>query len=157
VSVRQRVTPRFDGLHSASKRASKAARGASKKTATRCELTLAAALRLRGLQVLTNVAPMPGKPDIVLTDVNMVVFCDGDFWHGRHLKDRLARLRHGHNHEYWVAKMMNNKQRDHRVNRLLRRMGWIVVRCWEGDIQKSPEVVAERVCGLVLTRRTKVL
>jgi DNA mismatch endonuclease Vsr len=47
---------------------------------------------------------LSGKPDIVFTTARVVVFCDGDFWHGRDLAARLLRLGKGHNAGYWVPR-----------------------------------------------------
>lgn len=32
---------------------------------------------------MKNVNSLTGKPYIIYTKANVVVFCDGDFWHGR--------------------------------------------------------------------------
>jgi DNA mismatch endonuclease (patch repair protein) len=67
----------------------------------------------------------------------LIVFCDGDFWHGRALKQRLNSLKAGHNASYWTAKIAGNAARDRSNDRQLRRIGWHVLRLWEGDIRKD--------------------
>src|SRR5271166_5592080 len=105
---RERTTPSFKGLHPASVKASAAARGASAKTNTRCELVLRRELWRRGLRYRLHPPGLPGRPDIVFTKQRVVVFCDGDFWHGRDLEKRLADLAAGHNATYWLAKVQRN-------------------------------------------------
>jgi DNA mismatch endonuclease (patch repair protein) len=58
----------------------------------------------------------------------VLVFCDGDFWHGRNFDQRRERLARGNNADYWIAKIEGNIVRDARQNRLLRQSGWRIVR-----------------------------
>jgi DNA mismatch endonuclease (patch repair protein) len=79
----------------------------------------------------------------------IAVFCDGDFWHGRELQARLARLAAGHNAPYWLAKIRANVERDRANTEKLLSGGWRVLRLWETDILRQPEAAAARVIGLV--------
>lgn len=112
MKARDRATPSFTGLHASSENASRAARGASVRANTRCELTLRRELWRRGLRYRLNTPGLPGRPDIVFPKHRLVIFCDGDFWHGRNLEDRLAKLARGHDATYWVAKVRRNVARD---------------------------------------------
>jgi len=86
---------------------------------------------------------LPGKPDLVFHRVRLVVFVDGDFWHGRGFAARRRKLATGHNAAYWVAKIAANRRRDRRQTDALRRSGWRVVRVWESDVRSSaPEEAA---------------
>jgi DNA mismatch endonuclease Vsr len=100
--------PRFEVLRPASARASAAARGASRKRDTRCEILLRRALWALGLRYRVDVGDLPGRPDIVFRRARVAVFCDGDYWHGRDLEARLKKLARGHNPAYWVAKIRAN-------------------------------------------------
>lgn len=144
-----RKAPSYAGLRSASVEASKAARGASKKRDTRCELVLRRELWRRGLRYRLAVADLPGRPDIVFVRERVVVFCDGDFWHGRNLEQRLARLQSGHNAGYWVAKVEANVARDRRQTEALHAARWRVLRLWETDILKHPGAAATVVSDLL--------
>jgi DNA mismatch endonuclease (patch repair protein) len=93
-----------------------------------------------------------GCPDLVFAKARVLVFCDGDFWHGRSLRKRIAKLQTGSNSAYWVAKIQGNVKRDRRVTRELRRDGWNVLRFWEKDILADVERVAETIT--VALRRT---
>jgi DNA mismatch endonuclease (patch repair protein) len=84
--------------------------------------------------------------------VRVVIFCDGDFWHGRDIEERERRLAAGHNAAYWVAKIRANVARDKRHTAELEAQGWRVLRLWETDIHRDPVAAAERVAALVRER-----
>lgn len=136
--------PRFDGLTPSSARASRIKKAVGRRD-TRAEVALHAALRALGLRFRKNVAALPGRPDIVLTKQLVVVFVDGDFWHGRHWPARRKRLAEGSNPAYWIAKIEANMARDRRTTRALRSLGWKVVRVWERDVLSYPDRAARRV------------
>ncbi|MDH3395612.1 MAG: very short patch repair endonuclease [Nitrosopumilus sp.] len=83
---------------------------------------------------------MFGNPDFVLPRKRIVIFCDGDFWHGYkyHEKKRLVK-------KFWRDKIERNMRRDITVSRKLRREGWSVLRFWEHDIEKDPEKCMRRI------------
>jgi DNA mismatch endonuclease (patch repair protein) len=150
-----RETPSFRGRRPATLAAHRAAQGSSKKTNTRCEQVLRQALWLKGLRYRISPPELAGRPDIVFIRQRVVVFCDGDFWHGRHLESRLARLSRGHNAPYWVEKIRTNAKRDQAITRRLRKEGWQVVRVWETDIlHDSSRAVAKVAKALRAAGRT---
>src|SRR5688500_10606364 len=138
-------TPTFEGLTAASERSSSAARGASGKTNTQCELVLRRELWRRGFRYRLHYGGLPGRPDIVFPRHRVVVFCDGDFWHGRDADARLAKLARGHNATYWVAKVKRNVERDQRQTHALEKAGWIVLRFWETDLLRETKAIAGRI------------
>ena len=79
----------------------------------------------------------------------MVVFCDGDFWHGRNWGRLREKLSKGSNAGYWVTKIAANRERDHRVTQELLYLGWDVVRVWEKDILNDVEGSAQEVASVV--------
>lgn len=81
---------------------------------------------------------LPGKPDFVFRRERIAVFIDGDFWHGNPRKFRIPRS----NVEYWTKKILSNKRRDRRVGRLLRVLGWSVLRFWQSSLRDEEAVVA---------------
>jgi DNA mismatch endonuclease (patch repair protein) len=93
---------------------------------------------------------LPGSPDIVLPRYRVVIFVDGDYWHGRNWAQRRAKLSAGTNAKYWVEKIERNRARDQTVNATLRRLGWTVIRVWETDVQQSPARAAQRVSRRIL-------
>ncbi len=100
-----------------------------------------------------NVRTLPGKPDIVFPKDRVVVFCDGDFWHGRDWQRLSKKLRTGTNPSYWLPKIEGNRNRDRRNNRLLKREGWTVIRLWETDINRDPQQAAHAIEQLVYKSR----
>ncbi len=138
-------SPSFVGLRPVSARSSAAAKASSRKANTGCELALRRALWARGIRYRLAVKNLAGKPDLVFRRGRLVVFCDGDFWHGRDLEARLHRLANGHNASYWVEKIRGNVERDRRHDTTLRAAGWQVMRLWETDILGDPAAAAEAV------------
>jgi DNA mismatch endonuclease, patch repair protein len=146
------VVPSFEGLSAAS-RASSYAKKMSRSSDTVHERILRASLWKRGLRYRKNVRTLPGKPDIVFPRERVAVFCDGDFWHGRHWRRLSSKLQEGANPSYWTQKIKTNRSRDRRVVRLLRKKGWNVIRIWETDIRQDPERAAAIVESLVQRSR----
>src|SRR5947208_8487763 len=102
--------PRYEGLTPRSARASAAARGSSLKANTKPEVLLRRALWRHGFRYRTNRSDLLGKPDIVFLGPRVVVFVDGDFWHGKNWIARKAKLAQGHNADYWISKIERNVQ-----------------------------------------------
>lgn len=72
---------------------------------------------------------LPGKPDVILPKHRIVVFAHGCFWH-RHKGCKFSytpktRMK------FWREKFEGNVERDRRVQRELRKLGWKVVVVWE--------------------------
>ena len=152
-NARRRTSPSYAGLTPASPTSTAAARGASKKKNTKCELVLRKRLWAAGLRYRVDERDLPGRPDVLFAGPRVAVFCDGDFWHGRELQARLSKLGAGHNSAYWTAKIKRNVERDLRNTAALEADGWIVIRLWETDILKHPERATERVIEAVKGRR----
>tara|TARA_B100000953_G_scaffold184176_1_gene151597 strand:- start:234 stop:626 length:393 start_codon:yes stop_codon:yes gene_type:complete len=74
-----------------------------------------------------------GSPDFVV-EKKVLVFCDGDFWHGYRYEKKKKPPK-----KFWRDKIERNMERDRKVSRKLRADGWHVVRLWEHDIETSPE------------------
>jgi DNA (cytosine-5)-methyltransferase 1 len=148
--MRSRKTPSFEGLSPASK-ASSLAKRRNKRRDTFHEIILRRELWRAGLRFKKNVETIIGKPDIVFPSSRVIVFCDGDFWHGRDW-DRLKRkLSAGNNAAYWRAKIAANMKRDRLNAASLERSGWKVIRIWESDIRRDPFAAAARVRQQVQT------
>jgi len=105
-----------------------------------------------GFRYRKNVETLPGKPDIVFVRARVVVFCDGDFWHGRNWEEQKAKLCLGTNAEYWLSKIESNIKRDRLNNALLKADGWSVLRLWETDIKRDPQAAARLVKEVVIGR-----
>lgn len=89
-----------------------------------------------------------GRPDFVFVSRKLAVFCDGDFWHGNNWKLRGMRSfkeeLKGYS-PFWREKILRNIERDKRVNRVLKKEGWSVLRVWESEIKASALKCAKMV------------
>lgn len=119
---------------------------------TQQECVLRSLLWRRGLRFRKNVRSLPGRPDIVFPKARTVVFCDGDFWHGKRWSELRPKLDSGTNGHYWTAKIARNRERDQQVNKELEHEGWLVIRFWEGDILRNPARVAAKIHRIVTSR-----
>ena len=137
--------PRFARLRPASPKASRIAASVSNKRGSTCELKLGSSLRKLGLRFRTNVSSLPGCPDLVFDGVLLVVFVDGDFWHGRDWPALHARLEKRANPGYWIPKIARNIERDAEQTAALENAGWRVLRFWETDVLRDPLAAATAV------------
>ncbi len=80
-------------------------------------------------------------PDFVFHIQRTVVFVDGCFWHSCPKHSNLP----ANNRPFWEKKLNGNKARDRFVNRCLRKAGWQVVRIWEHNLAKRPDVCIRRI------------
>ncbi len=136
--------PSFKGLKPASEAASRAKQRNARRDTVHEVLLRRAVWRL-GLRYRKNVESLPGKPDLVFVSAQVVVFCDGDFWHGRDWPKLRQQLQHRANPDYWVAKIESNMARDARTTAHWQEKGWQVVRLWETDIKRDTEGTARLV------------
>lgn len=125
---------------------------AIKSSGTRPEMLLRKALWNNKMRYRVNYKKLPGKPDIVFTKYRVAVFCDGDFWHGHNWAVRgMASLEEelsGYS-DFWKKKILRNVERDDQTSKLLNSMGWTVIRFWESDILKNPELCAETIKEII--------
>jgi len=110
---------------------------------TKIELMLRSALFKLGLRYYKNYSKLVGHPDIYFPTSKVVVFVDGDFWHGHYFDKQKDSLKK--NSEYWIEKIEKNMQRDTYVTHLLESDGYIVIRVWEDEIKKD----LPRVCDII--------
>lgn len=107
---------------------------------TSIERIIRSRLHHEGLRFRKNVKDLPGAPDIVFSKQRVVVFVDGDFWHGYDL----PRLR-GSISQYWVDKISRTIERDQRNTNQLQEMGWRVVRVWGHEVERDLDGVVQRI------------
>ncbi len=100
---------------------------------TKPEIMLRRELWKRGYRYRKNFSELPGKPDIVFIRKKVVVFIDGDFWHGYNWEEKKKKILN--NKEYWVKKIEKNIERDKENTKKLSNMGYKVIRFWEHEIK----------------------
>lgn len=112
-----------------------------RKTDTKPELVIRSRSFARGLRYRKCVSGLPGTPDLVFAGARVVVFVDGDFWHGW----RLEQWEHKLSSDYWKKKIRGNRDRDRRNRRLLREEGWEVICIWEHEVEQNPDACVDRI------------
>lgn len=128
--------PRFseaNGFYTTKKRSE--LMGKIKAQNTKPEQKLRKMLWALGLHYRLNVKSLPGKPDIVLRKYRLVIFVDGEFWHGYKWDERKDKIKS--NRGFWLPKIERNIQRDEEVNKQLAEMGFKVFRFWDQQINKD--------------------
>lgn len=104
---------------------------------------------LKGLGTRYERQPdLPGKPDFRIRGTDILLFCDSSFWHGRRQAEVAGRA-FTRNKAFWTRKLVENKRRDQRIRRALRKSGWSVHGFWDTDILGSPHKVIKRLRRLV--------
>ena len=106
---------------------------------TKIEMVLRKALWNKGYRYRKNYAALPGKPDIVLTKYKVVIFCDGEFFHGKDWDDLKIKMKNSNNGDFWINKIERNIYRDREVDRELMLLGWHVVRFWGKEILNNTD------------------
>ena len=115
---------------------------------TALELKVHSALEEHSLTFTTHVIDLPGKPDIVFEEAKLVVFVDGDFWHGYRFpawKNTLS--------PFWREKISKTRERDRRNFRKLRRRGWALIRLWQHQIKNDIEGCMDRILRQLHSRQ----
>jgi DNA mismatch endonuclease (patch repair protein) len=138
------VVPRFkeeNGFYTTKQRSELMSKIKSQNT--KPELKLKKALWNLGHRYRKNVRKLPGAPDIVYSRYKLVIFIDGEFWHGYNWIDKKNKIKT--NKEFWIPKIERNIQRDRENNQLLSEKGWQVMRFWEHDIAKDFETCINRI------------
>lgn len=111
---------------------------------TGLERIVRSGLHKRGLRFRKHVTELPGKPDIVFSRAKVVVFIDGDFWHGY----RLPTWEHTVS-DFWKKKIGKNRERDKKNHRKLKEMGWTVIRIWQHDLNRDFDGCIEKIVSAV--------
>jgi DNA mismatch endonuclease (patch repair protein) len=121
---------------------------AVKSSDTAPERAVRAAVRAAGYgrRYRLNGAHLAGKPDLVFTSLNKVVFVHGCFWHGHNCK-RGARQPKD-NAAYWRAKIERNRARDVASLRALKGDGWSALVIWECETRDALSL-ARRLRGFL--------
>jgi DNA mismatch endonuclease (patch repair protein) len=118
---------------------------AQKTTGTRIELQVRRGLHALGYRYRVNRRPLPDhkfRGDIVWTGRQLIVFLDGCFWHGCPIHATTPKS----NTDWWREKINTNRNRDQRVDEILRQHGWTVLRFWEhDDTQHIIETVVQQL------------
>ena len=105
---------------------------------TKIEITMGDIFRTNRIKFVRH-PKIYGNPDF-LVGKKTAIFCDGDFWHGFEYEKKKKPGK-----KYWKDKIEGNMSRDKRISRKLRRDGYSVIRLWEHDIEKRPQMCLNRI------------
>ena len=104
---------------------------------------------LRSLGIRYQKQPnLQGKPDFRIRGTNVLIFCDSSFWHGKR-KIEITGEAFKKNRDFWTNKLTENRKRDERNNRTLRKSGWSVQRFLDTDLLRQPDKVMNRLRRII--------
>lgn len=144
--------PRFEeaaGFYTSTKRSSMMSKIKSRNS--KPELILRRALWSKNIRFRLHDKSLPGTPDIVIKKYKLAIFVDGEFWHGFDWKKNKERIKS--NRLFWIPKIERNMQKDIRVNRALRDMGYVVFRFWTQEILKNLPTILNQIELFLETRK----
>ena len=113
------------------------------------ELRLIEMMRAAGVTGWRRGSRLLGRPDFVFRREHTVVFVDGCFWHGCPRCSQRVRT----NGRFWREKIARNRRRDAKVSRILRGLGWAVVRIREHEIKGKSAVLPPRLLRVLSAYR----
>jgi DNA mismatch endonuclease (patch repair protein) len=96
---------------------------------TNPELVVRHFLHAHGFRYSLHSKKLPGKPDMVLTKYNTVIFVHGCFWHG-HKNCKYYKVPQTRT-DWWLHKISTNKANDTKAVKALKKAGWKVMVIWE--------------------------
>ncbi|MBC7417416.1 MAG: very short patch repair endonuclease [Pedobacter sp.] len=136
--------PRFEeraGFYTSTERSANMAKIKAKDTSQ--ELRFRKVLWANNVRYRIHIKKILGKPDLVINKYRLVIFVDGDFWHGCGWEDRKLKLKTNAN--FWVPKIERNIQRDQFVTQQLIFMGFTVMRFWEHELKENLNACVNQV------------
>ena len=119
---------------------------------TKPELLMRRTLFALGLRYRLHDKKLIGRPDIVFRKSKVVVFVDGDWWHGRYYDQN-----HKKYTPFWQKKIKTNMERDIKVNTILNAMGWKVFRIWQKDLEKEPVKYGRQIYEYVKSNKLDII
>ncbi|SFF84462.1 T/G mismatch-specific endonuclease [Prevotella sp. KH2C16] len=133
---------------------------AIKSKGTKPELLVRRYLWAQGFRYRLNSPRLPGHPDLVLRKYRTCIFVNGCFWHGHRVhvmagggkrnieSSGCCKIPHT-NREFWVNKILRNRERDIEEQKQLAAMGWHCITVWECELK--PKVREETLRSLAFT------
>jgi len=107
---------------------------------TKPEIFFRKALWKWGIRYRKNVRSLFGTPDIAIKKYKIVIFIDGDFWHGNDWKKKnfssQEELLSSYS-DFWQNKIRHNIARDKKVTRYYKKIGWTILRFWTSETEKN--------------------
>jgi DNA mismatch endonuclease (patch repair protein) len=136
--------PRFteaNGFYTTEARSHLMSKIKSKNTSP--ELLMRKTLWALGIRYRIHNKLLPGNPDVVIKKSMLIIFVDGEFWHGYNWKQKRESIKT--NKDFWIAKIERNMQRDISSTIKLEALGFTVLRFWEKQIKTELKVCIETI------------
>ena len=114
---------------------------------TKPELIIRKFLWEQGYRYRLQRKDLPGKPDIVLPKFNLAIFVNGCFWHMHKCKKFILPST---NTEFWYEKLTQNKKRDTKNYKKLKRVGWNYIVIWECQLLSNKERRLKKLIDSIL-------
>ena len=116
-----------------------------KSSNTKSELLLRKALWQKGYRFRTHSKSLLGKPDLSIKKHKIVIFIDGEFWHGYNWESKKKKIKS--NRAYWIKKIEKNMERDKKINQYYLENGWKVFRFWDHKLESELKKYIEEIAG----------
>jgi DNA mismatch endonuclease, patch repair protein len=110
---------------------------------TDAELTVGRILHHLGHRFRYDNPDLPGSPDLANRTKHWAVYVQGCFWHSHEGCSRATVPRR--NRAFWLEKFRVNKIRDARVQREMRKAGYLVLIVWECELLARSLAVTRRL------------
>jgi DNA mismatch endonuclease (patch repair protein) len=107
---------------------------------TKPEIFFRKALWKFGIRYRKNAKGLFGTPDISIKKYKIVIFIDGDFWHGNNWKKKHYTSQEeliSSYSDYWQKKIRRNITRDKKVDEYYNSIGWTILRFWTSETEKN--------------------
>jgi DNA mismatch endonuclease, patch repair protein len=114
---------------------------------TKREILIRKGLHALGFRYRLHSPKLPGKPDIILPRYRAIILINGCFWdaHNCHLfKWPFTRK------EFWEAKILSNKKRDHENLKQYSEAGWKTLVIWECALKGKTKLTLKTVLDLIV-------
>lgn len=102
------------------------------------ELFLRRLVHSMGYRYRLHRRDLPGKPDLVFSSRNKVIFVHGCYWHVHTC--RYGQVRPATNAQFWQKKRANTVLRDRRNLQELKSRGWTALVVWECEMRKGADL-----------------
>jgi len=102
---------------------------------TKPEILFRKELWKAGIRYRKHDKTLPGNPDITNKKLKLVIFIDGEFWHGYNWEEKKLKLKS--NRDFWISKIERNMQKDRENNIKLENLGYKIFRFWDHEIKKD--------------------
>jgi len=102
-------------------------------------------LRKKGFCFSVNYRGIVGKPDIAVPSKKKAVFIHSDFWHGWQLPRWINKLPNS----FWKKKISDNRLRDKKVIRALKRIGWKTLVIWEHSLNANFDSSVDQIIKFI--------